>query len=39
MYYAAKSLDMGVTNQIGVLLQAALLYFSAVNSQGLMHQQ
>lgn len=27
MYYAAESLDMGITHQIGVLLQSAVLYF------------
>lgn len=30
MYYAAESLDMGITHQIGVLLQSALLYFFVI---------
>lgn len=30
MHYAAESLDMGITHQIGVLLQSALLYFCVI---------
>lgn len=30
MHYAAESLDMGITQQIGVLLQSALLYFCVI---------